>query len=387
MRELLVIVLLLSSWAAAAKTDPSSWVEELKAKYAPDRRLAFFDLEVGQEAGQYIISGETNQPEAVVELKDSFKTHGLKFRSDIAVYTGEPALVNVSVCNIRSLPKHSAELSTQSLMGTLLKVYKSEGSWYYVQTPDGYLGWLDGGALVVVSEQTMQGWQDGPKVVVTSPYAFVHAEPATSEEGVSLYVSDLVEGNILRELDRDSNQLTVALPDGRTGFVRAEDVMALNSFLASDGVDNEKMISKAYEFMGRPYLWGGTSGKGMDCSGFTKTVYYMNGLELPRDASQQVRVGVEVPTDATLRNLQRGDFLFFGRKASQDKPERITHVAIYLGEGKMIHASERIKIESLKPGDPDFAPHRLKTLVRAKRMLSNIGENGVKRLADHPAYQ
>ena len=111
----------------------------------------------------------------------------------------------------------------------------------------------------------------------------------------------------------------------------------------------------------------------MDCSGFTKTVYYLNGLMLPRDASQQVHVGIEVETDPSLKNLQPGDFLFFGRKATSSAKEKITHVAIYLGDGKMIHSSERVRIQSLKRGDEDFAENRLNTLVRAKRLLENIG--------------
>ena len=147
----------------------------------------------------------------------------------------------------------------------------------------------------------------------------------------------------------------------------------------------QNILITANHMMGRPYLWGGTSGKGMDCSGFTKTVYYLNGLELPRDASQQVQVGVEIETDTSLRNLVPGDFIFFGHaKNRMTQKEKITHVAMYLGDGKIIHASDRIQIESLKRGDPDFTERRLNTMVRAKRMLKNIGENGVKKLADHP---
>ncbi len=124
----------------------------------------------------------------------------------------------------------------------------------------------------------------------------------------------------------------------------------------------------------------------MDCSGFTKSIFYLNGLELPRDASQQVHIGEEINTDTTLKNLMTGDFIFFGNKKTAAQKEKITHVAIYLGDGKIIHASDRVQIESLKRSDPDFTEKRLISMVRAKRMLQNIGKNGVIKLVEHPIY-
>ena len=73
-------------------------------------------------------------------------------------------------------------------------------------------------------------------------------------------------------------------------------------------------------------------------------------------------------------------------KATEKQKEKITHVAIYLGEGKIIHATGQVKIESLKRGEPDFAEDRLKTLVRAKRMLNSIGENGISLLSESAFY-
>jgi cell wall-associated NlpC family hydrolase len=125
------------------------------------------------------------------------------------------------------------------------------------------------------------------------------------------------------------------------------------------------------QFLGVPYLWGGTSVKGMDCSGFTKTVFRLNGMELNRDANQQALMGEEVVVDEQFNNLRTGDLLFFGRKATADRPERITHVAIYVGNKEYVHApgGARVRINSFDPAAPNFSQSLLTSFVRARRVL------------------
>ena len=360
-------------------TDVGDLIGVFQKKHAPDRRVAIFDLEARLHQDTVLLVGETDLPIAFEELLDTLVRRQIPFLDSVQILQPVPALVNVSVCNIRSEPKHSAELATQSVLGTSIGILKQEGSWYYVQTPDGYLGWLDAGALEIPSEANFTQWVQSDKIAVTAPFGFVTSPLDGSN------ISDVVEGNILRLLGRQGRFYQVALPDGRAGLLHQQSGQPYGDFITQKP-QLDKILAKAHEFLGRPYLWGGTSGKGMDCSGYTKTVFYLNGLELPRDASQQVHVGDEIETDETFKNLLPGDFLFFGRKATADQTERITHVGIYLGNGKMIHSSERVRVQSLRRGDPDFAPERVKTFVRAKRMLENIGANGVKPLSGHPQY-
>ncbi len=355
-------------------------IERLEERFSPDNRVAIFRIGHEWKGDQVVVRGETNLPKAYRELKMAMFMHGYKIIDSIKVLEPDLALVNVSVCNIRSNPKHSAELATQSLLGTPLKIYKKDNGWYYVQTPDGYLGWLDGGALEVMSQTMFDQWINSSRVVVSENADFVRSSLDKS------IISDVSEGDILRHLGSQGQYFQVALPDGRAGILPKSSTEPYKDFLKPQEPLLENIISTAKEFMGRPYLWGGTSGRAVDCSGFTKTVFYLNGLVLPRDASQQVHVGLEIETDTTLRNLQLGDFLFFGRKASDGLKEKITHVGIYLGDGRMIHSSKRVRVQSLRRGDPDFAEHRLMTFVRAKRMLENIGENGVIPLNRHSDY-
>ncbi|MCO6486928.1 MAG: C40 family peptidase [Phaeodactylibacter sp.] len=363
-------------------------LEKTRQAHAPDKRVALFDVTAGQDGKQILLSGESNLPEAVRSLESSLQEAGFSTANSIRLLPDTSlrgriyGVVNLSACNIRSEPRHSAELSTQSTLGTPLRLYKEMDGWFLVQTPDGYLGWLDPGGFVAMTEAEYGQWQQAEKVVYLPDQGFSLAEPTPAARRVS----DLLAGNILAYLGSQEGFSQVQYPDGRTACVPDEALMNYELWLASHNPDAEKIIETAFRFMGRPYLWGGTSGKGVDCSGFTKTVFYLNGLLLPRDASQQVHVGTPVETDTTLADLQPGDLLFFGRKASEEKPERITHVAIYLGDGRIIHASGKVEVESLRRGDPDFTEYRLNSFVRAKRMLHAPEQNGVLPLEKVTVY-
>lgn len=353
-------------------------ITEIQKTYAPDRRVALFDLKSHSRNDTVFLEGETNLPEAYAAVLQMLDQKQITFVDKVKLLP-DPALpsrgvVNVSVANIRSNPKHSGELATQALLGTGLKVYKQEGAWSYVQTPDGYLGWLDSGAYILMDDQAYQEWLDAKKVIFTGDYGFVLDAPGPPAGRIS----DLVAGNILLSESTSGPYREVAFPDGRKGFVADELVRDQISWLESkENLLIPEIIGTALTLVGRPYLWGGTSGKGMDCSGFTKTVYFLNGFVLPRDASQQVNAGVDVPTDTTFSGLQTGDFIFFGERTN-DAQEKVRHVGIYLGEGQFIHSgadNPGIKVESLFPNSPNFAAHRRQTFLRARRM--EAGSPGV----------
>ena len=127
--------------------------------------------------------------------------------------------------------------------------------------------------------------------------------------------------------------------------------------------------------MGSGYLWGGTTTKVTDCSGLMKISYLANGIILQRDASQQALTGKKI---ADWHDCRLGDLLFFGNS----KTGRVTHVGMYLREGKYIHCSGQVKINSLEPGAADY----LYSPLSISRIEGQVGTKGITAVAAHPWY-
>lgn len=364
-------------------------IADLKSEFVPDKRVKLFSVEATRKGGKVLLKGKTNLPDMKSRLLSFASQNRVEVIDSIRVLPeGELrktplGIVNLSVANLRSEPKHSAELSTQALLGAVLRVWEQKGDFFLVQTPDDYFGWMDDGGFVLADSATVRNYLRSERLIVTRSFDFVYEGPSFASQKVS----DLVAGDLLQKAgEAVSGFLPVSLPDGRSGFVAAEAVQPFSDWLNQPEPDAASVIAAGLEMMGRPYLWGGTSGKGVDCSGFTKMTYFLNGVQLPRDASQQVHVGQLLEKDTTLRTYQPGDLLFFGREATADQKERIWHVALYLGNGKILHASDRVMVQSLRREDPDFAEDRFNTLVRGRRVIGSIGDNGVLAVKDVPWY-
>jgi cell wall-associated NlpC family hydrolase len=161
----------------------------------------------------------------------------------------------------------------------------------------------------------------------------------------------------------------VELPDQRAGYLPKTAAENYSAWKQARRATPENIERAARMFVGRPYLWGGNSPKGFDCSGFTKMVFFLNGIDLQRDSSRQADQGVAVALDDDLSQLMKGDLLFFGRPARRGRPERVVHVGIYLGDKLFIHSSERVRISSLDPRSPLRDENRIRTLLRARRLV------------------
>jgi gamma-D-glutamyl-L-lysine dipeptidyl-peptidase len=351
-----------------ASTQPGTaaqFINDVAAIYAPDKRTVLFDVQLKDN----MLKGETTSADAKATLLGKLSAQGFNFIDSITVLPSialkgkEHAVVTVSVANLRTQPSHKAELASQATMGTPLKVYKKEKGWYLVQTPDNYIAWLDGGTMSQMDSVAFVQWKRQQKLIYTQPYGFAY-ESANSDTTVC----DLVFGDVMVLTAPGVDYNEVLLPGGRKAFVQSKHCLLYDEWRSSRQPVPENVIMSARKMMGVPYLWGGTSFKGVDCSGFTKTVYFMNGLVLPRDASQQVGLGEEIDTKSGWQNLKPGDLLFFGSAAVNDKPEQVVHVGIWIGNGEFIHAAGMVQIASLDPSASNYDANERRRFLRAKRI-------------------
>ena len=294
------------------------------------------------------------------------------------------ALVSVSVTDMKKLPDYQSETVSQAMMGTPVEVTGKESYWYSIVTPEGYSGWTTEQNIVLLTEEAMEQWRQAERLIVRDYFALVTMAPADGAE----VLSDCVMGNILvKDNTPEKNGFTpVMLPDGRKGYVPSESVASLSKWMeAAAEPSGEDIVATARQFLGFPYLWGGLSSKGMDCSGLVKLSYFLNGIILLRDASQQIDTGEALDFSDVRNNLHPGDLVFFGRSATDTRGRSVSHVGISMGNGMMIHSSLRVRINSLLPERPDS--YVSKKIVGACRILGHQDkEPGIVTVLEHPWY-
>jgi cell wall-associated NlpC family hydrolase len=126
----------------------------------------------------------------------------------------------------------------------------------------------------------------------------------------------------------------------------------------------------------------------MVCSGFTKQVYFMHGVILARDASQQVLYGKLIDDSGNFDEVQPGVLVFFGSKSTPENPEeRVVHVGIYIGDKRFIHSSDYIHISSFDPDDPLYDAYNANRYLRTKRIIGEVNREGTVEIFRNNFYQ
>lgn len=372
---LLSCIILATSCQSGYKKDMevlNAVVEETKQEFAPDKRVALFDLELSTTGSATVIKGESNLPDAIYALKENLNKRNIAFTDSIQLLPSAElngltyGLIQISVANLRGKPSHSAELVTQATLGTPVEILKAVDSWYLIQTPDRYLSWVDGGGITQLAKDDFMKWKAGKKVIFTKTMGESYSRPDVKSQ----VVSDMVAGGVLEFLGEEDNFFEVGYPDGRTAYIQKTESQDYDAWLAALDPTQESLVGTSKTLMGVPYLWGGTSTKGVDCSGFTKTIYFLNGMVLPRDASQQIHTGKTVDNERDFDKLLPGDLLFFGKPATDTTKERVVHVGMWIGNNEFIHSAGRVHISSVDKLADNFDEYNLNRYLRTNRYLN-----------------
>jgi len=322
----------------------------------------------------------TGTPVMAQSLTDS--TFYLELQDELDLFAPDSSLgdkiwglVTISVSNMRSDPKHSSELVSQITMGTPVKLLGEQQGWLRVESPEGYNGWVDTIALKRLTTEEIDQWKNSKRYLFNRISGYAYYTP----NGNGHIVTDLVLGDIFEVENAKWGFLKIRIPDGRIGYVRKKDCISWVDWI-NKNPDIPNLLSIASQMLGSPYLWGGTSVKATDCSGFVKVTYLSQAIVLERDASQQARTGDSVDF-SDQNNLQPGDLLFFGTT-----PEKISHVGIYLGNGNYIHSSGYVHINNIDPDNPSYNFASKKHLVAVRRIISSLNSEGIARVKNHPWY-
>ena len=233
------------------------------------------------------------------------------------------------VANLHAAPSEDAEVVSQAIYATTVSVLEEKEGWRKVRTPgDDYTGWVEPAALLPLPAGAPPYASHGHVAHVGSLFANLYREPSVTRRQPLVTVPYDTRLEATGETDAENHRwIKVRLPDASTAFVQQGDI----SFQRSPA-SIEDVIALGKRFLGIPYLWGGVSSYGLDCSGFMQLLARRRGLTLPRDARPQSQWTGSAPVARA--ELKPADLLYFG-----PSPEKVNHTGMYIGNGQFIHAT------------------------------------------------
>lgn len=296
-----------------------------------DQRTQLFNIQVkNKDENTLVLSGEVLDGDTLERARDTLRKElpqtNVDTREVKVLRQGAYVWCATNFTSMHAEPSWLAEQVTQCAYGVRLELLKDEGNWSLVRQDDGYISWIYRPYCSELKPET-------PTHLVSALVGGLFEKPTNGSQHHSrLYTGTFVA------VERWQGEWAYIAPHGEPapnamtgGWMHGERLLALANLPATVEQKREAILEEAFRMKGVPYLWGGTSTNGIDCSGLAQLCHRMAGLTIRRDADMQKSAGRKVEPPFT-----PGDLVFFG---DEDNLERITHVGISLGGWKIIHSS------------------------------------------------
>ncbi len=289
-------------------------VDDIRRKWVPDGRLGVFEISLLPKG----VAGVTSSRDARDALRRLAGEAGLVEQIELIPngVVAPAAIVTAALAPLLAEPRVAAPRVSEGLHGEVLDVLERREEWLRVRALDGYVAWINGGYVATGPTDWAEDW----------------TERATARS----LSADILTTEGRRRLPTGARLAlrrgVVELADGQRGAVAAGNVRREQELrVEARHLALPELAQKWYA--GAPYLWGGRTEWGIDCSALVQAVYGARGIALPRDSDQQFVQGNEIAMSATGTGYEAGDLLFFAERG------RVSHVALWAGAGRVVHAA------------------------------------------------
>jgi L-alanine-DL-glutamate epimerase-like enolase superfamily enzyme len=347
-------------------------IDSLERDRFRDKRMTIFDVRLaGLEKGGMKVYGQVldeKQKKVVLTSLDNIETT----EEDIAVLLKEDtpwALVTRVVADLVRKPDCLAERLNQAVLGDPVRILEQNDQWARVQLGrDGYLGWMELEGLLTLDAGACRDYLKERIHLVKSPLANAYAEP--TKGAVKVGMLPMVLKVHVRE--NRAGFAAIELPDERIWWVSPDHLLPFSSWPHADQFGIWTCLNLVRDLVGVPYLWGGCTPFGYDCSGLTQAFWSLMGVALARDADQQYQQGVAVEVEPDGRGAEPGDLLFFGRPGNEETGAlaSVPHVALSLGDSDYLHAngtSWSLTYNSLSPTAANYRADLHRCFIGVRR--------------------